>query len=60
VVGVTVRDGGEVIVQYGNRANSQIAGHMIALAPTKDGGSISWTCETIDVPRQYLPRSCRQ
>ena len=60
VVGVAVRDGGEVIVQYGNRANPQIAGHMIALAPTKDGGSISWTCETIDVPQQYLPRSCRQ
>ncbi len=60
VVGVTVRDGGEVIVQYGNRANSQIAGHMIALAPTEEGGSISWTCETIDVPQQYLPRSCRQ
>ena len=59
VAAVAVRDG-NILVQYGNRANAQISGKMLMLAPQAEDGSISWSCRGLDLPRRYLPSSCRE
>ncbi|MHB1896882.1 MAG: pilin [Metallibacterium sp.] len=59
VAAVAVRDG-NILVQYGNRANAQISGRMLMLAPQAGDGSISWSCQGLDLPRRYLPSSCRE
>lgn len=59
VAAVAVRDG-NILVQYGNTANTQISGKMLMLAPQAGDGSISWSCQGLDLPQRYLPSSCRQ
>jgi uncharacterized RDD family membrane protein YckC/Tfp pilus assembly major pilin PilA len=59
VAAVAVRDG-NILVQYGNTANTQISGKMLMLAPQAADGSISWSCQGLDLPQRYLPSRCRQ
>ncbi len=58
VTGVAVRDG-NILIQYGNKANATIAGKTLMLAPQASGGSIKWSCQNANLPKQYLPASCR-
>jgi type IV pilus assembly protein PilA len=58
VAAVAVRDG-NILVQYGNTANVQISGKMLMLAPRARDGTLAWTCQGLDLPRRYLPSSCR-
>ena len=42
-------------------AAGEIAGKVVLLAPTVDGEQrIHWHCIPVDVPAEYLPRSCRK
>ena len=55
-VGATV---GQIQVTYGNKANSNINGSVLALSALTNSGSIQWTCKGITkLPQKYLPTSC--
>jgi len=58
VAAVAVRDG-NILVQYGNAANTRISGKMLMLAPQAADGTLRWSCQGLDLPRRYLPNSCR-
>ena len=54
--------GGIIKVKYGNKANSNISGNILAISAVVNGGSISWVCgqaTNTTVPKKYLPTSCQ-
>jgi uncharacterized RDD family membrane protein YckC/Tfp pilus assembly major pilin PilA len=59
VAKVEVRNG-DIVVTYGNRANSRIASEHLRLQPHGDQSSVHWSCGSEDIPDKYLPLSCRQ
>ncbi|WP_370201692.1 pilin [Alloalcanivorax venustensis] len=58
VSSVTV-SAGLVIVEYGNDANTDIAGDSIQLSPSTNAGSLAWNCLPDSVDPKYLPTDCR-
>lgn len=50
---------GVVNVTFGVNANAAITGDVLALSPTENGGSIEWTCASVDLLPRYLPTQCR-
>lgn len=59
VTQVQVGSNGVITATFGNKANSNLNGKTIELAPTANGGSVSWTCKSASLPGKYLPSSCR-
>jgi type IV pilus assembly protein PilA len=57
VSSVTVAGAGTISVLFSNSASAKIAGQTLLLAPTDQGGSLSWVCSGHDA--RYLPSSCR-
>ena len=55
---VEINDG-VVEVTYGYDANAAISGDLLTLTPTRNGGSITWTCASADIVPRYLPTQCR-
>jgi type IV pilus assembly protein PilA len=58
VVGVAVASGQITATMASTGVASAIQGATLTLAPTDNGGSISWACTT-NVSAQYVPAACR-
>jgi len=50
---------GQIQVDYGNKANTKIAGKDLYLSAITSGGSTSWTCKHDTVDQRYVPTTCR-
>jgi type IV pilus assembly protein PilA len=57
VSNVSITDG-TIVALLGVNASAAIAGETIALEPTNNGGSISWTCR-FSGDAKYAPKACR-
>ena len=51
--------GGDVVISYGNRANSLISGDHLILHPQAGAFGVQWSCGSDDIKPQYLPPACR-
>ncbi|TCJ14734.1 pilin [Parasulfuritortus cantonensis] len=52
---------GKITVEYGNEANTKIAGSNIVISPVDHGGSIEWKCKAVagtNVLAKYRPAAC--
>lgn len=58
VVRVRVTNG-TITVEYGNRANAELSGRTITLAPAVGQGSVVWSCSGGTVDSRHRPASCR-
>ncbi len=59
VDGVTVGALGLITVGYGNDAHTTLAPGSLTLAPTDQGGSVSWDCNGVGILDKHLPAACR-
>jgi type IV pilus assembly protein PilA len=53
---------GEILIMYGNNANDNIGGEVLALVPSLNANQdVIWTCggAGTTVAQKYLPASCR-
>ena len=53
---------GKIEATFGNQANTNISGDILALSAVTSNGVVSWSCTTAagtNVPAKYLPTSCR-
>ncbi len=49
-----------ITVLYGNSAHTALlSGKSIRLTGANPGGSITWTCDSGDLPDKHLPAACR-
>ncbi len=49
-----------VTVVYGNDAHATLLlGKSITLGPVDEGGSVTWTCLSPNLPAKHLPAACR-
>lgn len=53
-------DSGDIVVTYGNDANSDISGKTLILRPETSGQSVTWLCSSPDIESKNLPHVCRQ
>lgn len=51
--------GGGIIVTYGGRASSAIAGDHLVFEPSGGRNAVQWRCSSPDINAKYLPASCR-
>jgi type IV pilus assembly protein PilA len=59
VTSISVSDA-VISIQFGNKANAQIAGETITVTAVNNAGSVSWTCASGGVIKNaYLPSSCK-
>ncbi|MBB6184887.1 RDD family protein [Oleiagrimonas soli] len=52
-------DYGDVTVRYGEHAASVVRDRHLLYTPELSHGVVVWKCLSPDLPRKYLPRSCR-
>jgi len=52
-------DAGEIVVTYGNDANSDIHGGTLILRPEISDHIVSWVCFSLDILPKNLPHACR-
>ncbi|MCX7513734.1 pilin [Frateuria hangzhouensis] len=56
-------DEGQIIAKFSKntpqKASTKIDGKTLILSPVANNGSVSWTCDTGDLDKKYLPSSCR-
>jgi len=52
-------DAGEIVVTYGNDANSDIHGRTLILRPEISGRIVTWVCSSVDISPRNLPQVCR-
>lgn len=51
---------GEIVVTYGNSANTSIAGSTLSLVPlAQRDGSIVWECGSDSISYEWMPAACR-
>jgi type IV pilus assembly protein PilA len=49
-----------ITVLYGNSAHATLlSGKTIRLTGASPGGSVTWTCDSADLPDKHLPAACR-
>jgi type IV pilus assembly protein PilA len=53
-------DAGEIVVTFGNDANSDIHGNTLVLRPKRSDQLVIWACFSLDIAPKNLPRACRQ
>lgn len=49
---------GQVVVTYGNDANSAIRGGHVVISPLGNAAMLHWRCSSPDIDTRYLPRQC--
>ena len=49
---------GQILITYGNKANTAINGKTLILSAKTSSGSIQWTCKAGTISSNYLPSSC--
>ena len=47
-------------IRYGLDAHLDIDGDIVTLAAVDNDGSISWTCTSLDIANNRLPKACRE
>ena len=52
-------DTGEIVVTYGNDANSDIHGDTLILRPEISDQGVYWVCFSLDIASENLPAACR-
>lgn len=52
-------DAGDIVVTYGNDANSDIHGDTLILRPEISGQSVTWVCFSLDIATKNVPGACR-
>ena len=52
-------DGGEIVITFGNDANSDIRGDTLILRPEFSGRKVSWVCSSLEIQPRNLPSACR-
>ncbi|MGI9323717.1 MAG: pilin [Pseudomonadales bacterium] len=50
---------GEIVVTYGNDANSDIHGNTLIIQPEISGQSVTWVCFSLDIVPKNVPHACR-
>lgn len=50
---------GKITITYGTNLGSKGSGKTVVLAANDAGGSITWTCNSGDMPDELLPAECR-
>ena len=74
-VAIAGTNGGIIFAHLGNEVNEKVAGGVIRLSPTFEGGSYNWSCQSVApsaasltagatlgdnaIPNKYLPSACR-
>ena len=60
-VGVTAANGSTITItmKASGSVQAQIGGKKFTLIGTSTGGTIKWTCATVDIPTKFLPQACR-
>ena len=52
--------GANIVIRYGNRASTEIAGRTLILTGSLTAGSVSWQCRTGGaIASRYLPGECK-
>jgi uncharacterized RDD family membrane protein YckC len=59
VSSVAIRDG-QVVVTFGDTAESTIRGEHLIMVPQGDMSALHWQCRSPDIEVEYLPQSCRE
>jgi uncharacterized RDD family membrane protein YckC/Tfp pilus assembly major pilin PilA len=59
VSSVAVHDG-QVVVTFGDSAESQIRGEHLIMVPQGDLSALHWQCRSPDIEVKFLPQSCRE
>ncbi len=59
VESVTVSNG-DILIRYGNEANSAIHGRTLEYRAEIVGTNVEWICYTGDIPLRYAPYGCRR
>jgi type IV pilus assembly protein PilA len=49
---------GQIVIAYGNKANTAISTKTLILSAKTSSGSITWTCKAGTISPTYLPSSC--
>ena len=52
-------DAGEIIVTFGNDANSDIQGKTLILRPERSDNLVKWVCLSLDIESRNVPSACR-
>lgn len=50
---------GQVVVTYGNEADSEIHGGHVVISPIGNAAMLHWHCSSPDIRVAYLPHACR-
>ena len=53
-------EGGSIVVTFGGRANSEIAGDHLVFKPYGSSDDVRWHCDSDDIKAALLPIKCRQ
>jgi len=48
-----------ITMKASGSVQAQIGGKKFTLIGTSTGGTIKWTCATVDIPTKFLPQACR-
>jgi MinD-like ATPase involved in chromosome partitioning or flagellar assembly len=60
VTSVSVREYGEISIQYGNAANVSVASKHVLFKPFIDENlNVVWKCSSTEIEQKYLPQQCR-
>ena len=52
-------EAGEIVVTYGNDADSDIRGDTLVIRPEASGQSVTFVCFSLDIASRNLPAACR-
>jgi len=58
VLSVRINEG-EIVITYGNDANSNIHGDTLILRPEFSERRVTWVCSSLDIVPKNLPSACR-
>ncbi|HJP97068.1 MAG TPA: RDD family protein [Rhodanobacteraceae bacterium] len=50
---------GQVVVTFGNEADSAIRGGHVVISPVGDAAMLRWHCSSSDIRGEFLPSGCR-
>lgn len=52
-------EAGEIVVTYGNDADSDILGDTLVIRPDASGKRVTFVCFSLDIASKHLPAACR-
>ena len=52
-------EAGEIVVTFGNDADSDISGHILVMRPEVSDQGVTFVCSSLDIADKHLPAACR-